>query len=104
MTKLDAIKIGKKYKIALERNQIPVSAIYLFGSYAKGKQREGSDIDFCVVSKSFGKNDFEEMVRINQIGKRVSPFIEAFPVSEEEFNLDLNPFGAEAKKTGKKFL
>ncbi|TSC92777.1 MAG: DNA polymerase beta domain-containing protein [Candidatus Berkelbacteria bacterium Licking1014_7] len=103
MTKLDAIKIGKNYKTELEKNNIPVSAMYLFGSFARGKQREGSDIDFCVVSNNFGKNDFEEMVAINQIGKKVSPFIEAFPVSEKDFLDGSNPIGVEAKKTGKKF-
>lgn len=103
MTKLDAIKIGKRYKKELEKNRIPVSAIYLFGSFARNRQREGSDIDFCVISKNFGKDDFDEMVNINQIGKRISPFIEAFPVSEKEFKQGLNPFGVEAQKTGWRF-
>ena len=32
------------------KNTMPVSAIYLFGSYAKGNYRENSDIDIYVVT------------------------------------------------------
>lgn len=84
MTLENVKRLAYKYKIALKKNNIPVDSIYLFGSYAKGKQRPCSDIDFCVVSKIFGKNDFKEMVLINQIAKRIAPQIEAFPVSEKE--------------------
>jgi len=97
-------KLALKYKLILVKNGIPVSGIYLFGSHARGAARQGSDIDFCVVSRSFGKNDFQEMVRINQFAKLTSPEIEAFPVSEEEFGKKINPFIVEALKTGKKII
>lgn len=98
---IEAVKqLAYKYKIALIRNNIPVNSIYLFGSYAKGKQHKSSDIDFCVVSKIFGKNDFREMVLINQIAKRIAPQIEAFPIPEKELKTRTNPFIAEALKTG----
>jgi predicted nucleotidyltransferase len=71
--------------MALSQNKISVSAIYLFGSYAKGSARQESDIDFCVVSDAFGRDDFKEMVTVNQIAKRIAPEIEAFLVSGREF-------------------
>lgn len=104
MSSKEIQKIAKDYKEALIKNNIPVNAIFLFGSYAHGKQRKGSDIDFCVISKSFGKDDFGEMVRINQIAKRVAVEIEAFPVSEKEYRSLSNPFIAEAVKTGFKII
>ena len=97
-------KLAEKYKDALLKENIAVSALYLFGSYAKGKQTKDSDIDFCVVSKSFGKNDFKEMVKINQIAKLINVNVEAFPVSEEDFVKNLNPFAIEANKTGKRLF
>ena len=100
MTRRTVKQLAHKYKLALIRNNIPVDSIYLFGSYVRGKQRQGSDIDFCVVSKAFGKNDFIEMVLINQIAKRISPEIEAFPVPENEMKGKSNPFILEAIKTG----
>ena len=104
MTKLNIKKIAKKYELALTGNNIPVNAIYLFGSYAKGRARPGSDIDFCVVSNAFGKNDFREMVIINQIAKRVAPEIEAFPIAEKELKNRSNPFIKEALRTGERLL
>ncbi|MDO8663094.1 MAG: nucleotidyltransferase domain-containing protein [Candidatus Omnitrophota bacterium] len=100
MTLENVKQLAYRYKAALIKNNIPVDSIYLFGSYAKGKQRLGSDIDFCVVSKIFGKNDFREMVLINQIAKRIASQIEAFPVSEKELKARNNPFITEALKTG----
>ncbi len=52
MVKIDKTIIAKikAYKNAMNR-QFPVSRIFLFGSYAKGKQRPGSDIDICLVLK-----------------------------------------------------
>lgn len=104
MTKTNIKQIAKKYKLALIGNNIPVNAIYLFGSYAKGQARPDSDIDFCVVSSAFGKDDFREMVIINQIAKHIAPEIEAFPVAEKEFRRRTNPFIKEALKTGERLL
>lgn len=104
MTKQNIKQIAKKYKLALIGNSIPVNAIYLFGSYAKGNPRPGSDIDFCVVSNTFGKDDFREMVIINQIAKQVAPEIEAFPIAEKELKNRTNPFIKEALKTGERLI
>ena len=102
MTRANIKLLAVKYKMALRENRIPVCAIYLFGSWAKGRSRLGSDIDFCVVSPVFGRDDFEEMVKINQIAKRIAPEIEAFPVSEREFKRKSNPFILEALRTGER--
>ena len=104
MTKQNIKQIAQKYKLALIGNHIPVNAIYLFGSYAKGRPRPGSDIDFCVVSNIFGKDDFSEMVIINQIAKQVAPEIEAFPVTDKELKNRTNPFIKEALKTGERLI
>ncbi len=39
---------------------IPISGVYIFGSYAKGNAKPDSDIDVAILSKSFGKNPHEE--------------------------------------------
>jgi len=102
MTKQYLKQLVLKYKLALVQKNIPVSAIYLFGSFARGNARKGSDIDLCVVSNIFGRDDFKEMVLVNQIAKRVAPEIEAFPVPEKEFKKGNNPFVIEALKTGER--
>ncbi len=104
MTKESLRQLAVRYKMALLKNNIPVSAIYLFGSYATGRARKGSDIDFCVVSGAFGRNDFSEMVVINQIAKHLSVEIEAFPVAEKDLKEKNNPFIREALKNGEKII
>jgi len=39
----------------LKQDGVPISRMYLFGSYAKGNAHKWSDIDICVVSPKFGK-------------------------------------------------
>src|SRR4030042_5470332 len=56
-------KIEKKitdYIRILRADKLPIREVILFGSYAKGKQREYSDIDLCVISPKF-KDPFDAM-------------------------------------------
>jgi len=49
-------KIEKKisdYIDILKKDSLPVSKVFLFGSYARGTQHRWSDIDLCVVSPKF---------------------------------------------------
>ena len=39
--------------IAAVRQQYRVERVFLYGSYAKGKQRDDSDIDLVVISPDF---------------------------------------------------
>lgn len=55
MSKIEAKKIVKKYADKLKTEKYPFSAIYLFGSFAKGAPRKWSDIDVAVVSKEMEK-------------------------------------------------
>lgn len=61
-----AKKIPKKINKAIKdyvdavRKDISVERVILYGSYAKGKMREDSDIDLAIVSDKFGKNYSEE--------------------------------------------
>ncbi|NCO34763.1 MAG: nucleotidyltransferase domain-containing protein [Armatimonadetes bacterium] len=104
MTETRLREIAEEYRDALEGSGISVTAIYLFGSCARGDERDGSDVDFCVVSDALGDDDFEDMVRLNQIAKRVAPELEVFPVSGVEFRQEVNPFLLEAKRYGKRLI
>jgi uncharacterized protein len=39
-------------------DEVPVSAVYVFGSHAKGSAHEGSDLDVAVISPSFEGDSF----------------------------------------------
>ena len=47
------IKEVTEFKKLLQADNLPILKLYVFGSYAKGNAREGSDIDVAVVSSQF---------------------------------------------------
>ena len=54
-----------------------------FGSFAKGKQKDYSDIDLAVISPNFGKDTHKEMMFLINLSSKVSDRIEAIPVAEK---------------------
>jgi predicted nucleotidyltransferase len=57
MDKREAIKIVRAYK-SLLKEHFPSGKVYLFGSYAKGTNREDSDIDVAIVVKKIDGDFF----------------------------------------------
>ena len=49
-----------KYINELKKDNLPISKVILFGSYAKGTEHKWSDIDLCIVSPKF-KNSFNAL-------------------------------------------
>jgi len=77
-----------------------VDKVFLFGSYARGNFREGSDIDLAIVSPDFKEEDcIDNMTRLLRKAMRVRADIQTIPFSPEEYN---NPKGLmeEIRSTG----
>jgi uncharacterized protein len=53
MGKAAVLKIIGEFRHSLEKRGIKIERIVLYGSYATGTQREGSDIDLVVISDDF---------------------------------------------------
>ena len=64
MDKNTVLEILRSFRKALESKGVRVERIILFGSYATGTAREGSDIDVVVVSEHFAGKTFWERVRV----------------------------------------
>ena len=99
----DTIKINiNELRHLLKKNNISPSLFLLFGSYAKNKQNEHSDIDLAVVSKDFGKDRFKEGVKLNRLGHKINPRFELIPVSLKDYLTPetINPILHEIKKDG----
>lgn len=83
-------------------NQIPkelgVKKSYLFGSYAKGTEREDSDIDIAVVLENMN-NFFEVQMLLMRLRRKIDIRIEPHPINVKDFN-ESNPFAYEIAKTG----
>jgi uncharacterized protein len=73
---------------ALNKKGIHVETALLFGSYASGNARAGSDLDVAIVSPDFGKDRFEEGKMLFQVAWRIDPRIEPIPISSKSFEND----------------
>jgi len=78
----------RAFQAAIEKAGVRVEKIILFGSRAAGACHEDSDIDVAVVSPDFGKDRFEEGVRLFQIASKIDPRIEPIPISTESYKND----------------
>ncbi|MFH1096591.1 MAG: nucleotidyltransferase domain-containing protein [Candidatus Desantisbacteria bacterium] len=96
----DIIKKSIQLFIAkLTDNGIRLSAVYLFGSYAKNKEHVWSDIDIAVVSPDFIKSRLEERIRLTVIANKIDNRIEPVPFRPNTFIID-DPLVWEIKTTG----
>lgn len=100
MSKAEAKKIVRKYAQKLKAEKYPFSAIYLFGSFAKGAPRKWSDIDVAVVSKELNKKSAGAELRLWKFREDIDDRIEPHGFSPEDFNDYWNPMAHEIKKTG----
>lgn len=90
-----------KFKTILINEGIPVQKIILFGSYAKGTPKPWSDLDVCIVSKAFGKDYHDEMVRLMQLTSDVDEMIEPHPYHPRDLADPYDPLADQIRKTGK---
>jgi len=90
----------QKYKKLLKRHRIPVEKMILFGSRAKGKAKYYSDIDLCIVSRIFGKDYHDELVRLMVIASEIEPLIEPHPYHPKDLKDRWDPLAAEIRKYG----
>ena len=79
-------KIIKRYITELKRLGVEVSQVILFGSYAKGRPVEHSDIDLAVVSPTFYKLDiFERQLILSKAHHKFGEPIEPVGLTPEQF-------------------
>ena len=94
----------KRYHVVLSQNGVDVDQLILFGSYAKGTARYDSDVDVCVVSSAFGKNRFDDMVRLKKLTIAVDTIIEPYPFHQDDLSDRYNPLAAEIRSFGKRII
>lgn len=76
-----------------------ITAIILFGSYAKGTENENSDIDIAVISDDF-EDIYDCMAVLMGMTWDIDPRIEPHPITTEEYEKLSNPFVKEIVDTG----
>jgi len=89
-----------EYRLILEKHNIPVHRIIMFGSYAKGIADAWSDVDICVVSPSFGKNPFDERVLLKKLTLEIDSLIEPHPYNPRDLQDPYDPLAYEIRTYG----
>jgi predicted nucleotidyltransferase len=90
----------KKYLDSVAKQQPGLISAYLFGSYAKNKQRTDSDIDVALVIENLSDNDrFNTQVQLMILASKIDNRIEPHPISKEDI-ISNNPFAVEILRTG----
>jgi predicted nucleotidyltransferase len=86
MDKKAVLAVISDFREALETSGIRLQKIILFGSYATGQFREGSDIDLVVLSEDFqGKGYWERIDILSAAIYEVFKPIEAVAMTPEEW-------------------
>jgi len=86
MDKRAVLEIISRFEAELSDIGVRSEKIVLYGSYAKGTQREGSDIDLVVVSEDFaGKDHWERIKLLSAAIYRLWEPIEAIAMTPEEW-------------------
>lgn len=86
MDKDAVLNILSLFRKAIESKGVRIGKLVLFGSYAAGTYREGSDIDVVVISEDFRDKDYWERIDIlsDAIYEVFEP-IEAVAMTPEEW-------------------
>ena len=100
LTQQSAINIVKNYAHEIKEKGVNLRQVIMYGSFAKGKQHEWSDIDVALVA--------DEFTGVGMIDKKLFPYIgikepyiriesKTYPT---DYFRESDPFIEEIKKTG----
>ena len=104
MSTVEVKKIVNNYAKKLRAENFNFSAIYLFGSSAKGKANKNSDIDVAVVSDKFKKDWNKNEDKLWKFAFHVDSRIEPMGFSTSDFKNTNDPMVSEIKNTGVRII
>lgn len=96
----NAINVTQKFVDYLKEIGIPVEKTLVFGSHAKGTSNLYSDIDVCVVSTTFGKDNYDETVDLRKKALKIDTRLEPVAFSPEDLNDPYSTLASEIRKYG----
>jgi predicted nucleotidyltransferase len=99
MDKSAALEVVARFRQGIEARGIRPQKVILYGSYADGTYREGSDIDVVIISEDFAGKGYWERIEIlaDAIYELFAP-IEAVAMTMEEWERGDSQLAAFARK------
>ena len=101
MGREDVINIARKFTSIIKKNY-DCKQVFLFGSYAKGTNREESDIDIAVILNGY-ENPIEIQLELMRLRRIIDSRIEPHPFREKDFNAS-NPVAFEIMQHGQRLM
>ncbi len=89
--KIETVRLVESFKKLLEESGLVIDSMIIFGSQTKGNANKDSDIDVCVVSPDFGKNDVFEMQMLLKKARKIDSRIEPYPINSEYIKSNYSP-------------
>lgn len=96
----DVVKVTQQFAKYLISLGIPVNQAFIFGSYAKGISNFYSDIDVCIVSSVFGKDNYDETVDLRKKSLKIDTRLEPVAFSPEDLKDPYSTLASEIRKYG----
>jgi predicted nucleotidyltransferase len=94
-------KIINSYILYLRKSNLIFDKVFIFGSYAKNKQSEYSDIDLAFIfDKKLHLDYFDLQVQMLTLASDIDTRIEPHPMSSDDFTPS-NPLAFEIINNGK---
>jgi len=97
MVKKEIHNTIRRYILELKKEGIEIIKVFLFGSYARGNEREDSDIDVAVVCKDFAADSIEQNMKLWKIAVRVDARISPISLSLSDLRKEYIPIVPEVK-------
>lgn len=89
-----------QYADALRTRRIPFERIIVFGSHAKGTYSEKSDIDVCVVSRTFGSDYHQALVSLISASTDIDGNLDIVPYTPSDLADRYDPLAREIRRFG----
>ena len=106
LSKDEVMKIVNGF-LELTRQKHDVRQAYLFGSSAKGTEKEYSDVDLAIVLGSYSSSEespFDENFKIFRETQEYNSLLEVLCFRQEEFDQDGGSLVKHIKKEGKRLV
>ena len=88
------------YLKIIRKQYANIEKVYLFGTVAKGKSDQDSDIDLALIFNNLDDSKrFDIQVQLMFLASQIDSRIEPHPISHDNFYSG-NPFAYEIRKTG----
>lgn len=102
LTQSSALELARNFITELDKEGIPVSQSYLFGSFATGTPTEYSDVDLALISEKFNGIQYFDRKLFSRI---LIDFVDLEPHTfrPQDFNENF-PFAKEILRTGIKII